>query len=78
LPVRYRDESHITIGDSVMYCTGPRLHLSNTEEVEDFTLVRKFIKDEKTDTYCLVGMLRQQEGENSNPYNFHCSSAVLA
>jgi hypothetical protein len=78
LPVRYQDETHITIGDSVMYCTGPRLHLSNTEEVGDFTLIRKFIRDEKTDTYCLVGMLRQQEEEHSNPYNFHCSSAVLA
>ncbi|MDR2727348.1 MAG: alanine-tRNA synthetase second additional domain-containing protein [Deltaproteobacteria bacterium] len=78
LPIRYHDETHIMIGDSVMHCTGPRLHLRNTEEVEDFRLIRKFIRDEKTDTYCLVGMLHHQSAGNGSSYNFHCSSAVLA
>ena len=58
LPVRYSDETHIMIGDDLVYCTGPRLHLGNTAEVENFRLVPRFIPDSKTQTYCLVGLLR--------------------
>ena len=76
LPVRYHDETHIMLGDAVMHCTGPRLHVRNTEEVENFRLIRKFIRDEKTDTYCLVGILHQQDA--GTPYNFLSSSAVLS
>ena len=78
LPIRYHDETHIMIGDSIMYCTGPRLHLRDTGEVEGFRLIRKFIRDEKTNTHCLVGILQQQEGNKGDLYNFHCSSVVLS
>ena len=56
-PVCYHDDAHIMIGTSVIYCSGPRLHLRNTSEVKDFTLIKRFIKDVKTGTYCLVGLL---------------------
>jgi len=77
LPVRYHDETHIMIGDAVLHCSGPRLHVRSTEEVEDFRLIRAFIRDEKTDTYCLVGMLQPQETVN-DPYSFQRSSSVLS
>ena len=76
LPIRYHDETHIMIGDSIMHCTGPRLHLRNTEEVEDFRLIRRFIRDEKTDTYCLVGILQLQGTGSGNPYNFNYTAAL--
>jgi len=76
LQVRYHDETHIMLGDSIMHCTGPRLHVRNTEEVEGFRLIRKFIRDEKTDTYCLVGILHQEDA--GAHYNFLYSSTVLS
>jgi len=60
LPVCYADESHILIGDLNIYCTGPRLHVRNTSEISVFRLVPRFIRDDKTDTWCLVGILRNK------------------
>ena len=57
LPVSYYDECHITIGDTIVECSGPRLHIHNTSEVENFSLIKRFIKDNRTNTYCLVGLL---------------------
>jgi hypothetical protein len=77
LDVHYLDENHIKIGDSVTPCSGPRLHLHNTSEVEGFSLVKGFVRDEKTDTWCLVGMLRPAEERADSLRNFHSSSALL-
>lgn len=63
LGVHYHDETNIVIGDKVIYCTGPRLHVRNTSEVKDFRLVEQFIRDEGTDTYCLIGLLGQDEAD---------------
>lgn len=71
LPVRYHDESHILIGDSMMHCSGPRLHLRNTSEVRDFHLLQEFIRDPKTDTYCLVGILGHADNESCALNNFY-------
>lgn len=77
LPVRYHDEGHIAIGDTLMLCSGPRLHMSNTSEVTNFKLIRHFIRDEKTDTYCLVGLLGNQEEEAGKLNNFQFSNSDL-
>ena len=78
LQVRYLDESHIMIGDSVTPCAGPRLHVRNTSEVEGFSLVRKFVRDEKTGTYCLVGILHHPEESAHILHNFHSGGALLS
>lgn len=72
LVVQYHDETNILIGDKMIYCTGPRLHVRNTSEVKDFQLIERFIRDEKTDTYCMVGLLKQGESDISqlNSYDF--------
>ncbi len=61
LAVRYCDETNILLGDDKVYCTGPRLHVRNTSEIKYFKLLEHFIRDEKTDTYCLVGLLKSDE-----------------
>lgn len=61
LTVHYHDETNIVIGDEVTYCTGPRLHVRNTSEVKGFRLIERFIRDEKTDTWCLIGLLDHEE-----------------
>lgn len=61
LPISYADEDHIAIGPHPFPCTGPRIHLSNTAEIENFRIVPEFIYDELHDTYCLVGFVGEPQ-----------------
>lgn len=62
LPVTYVDEHHISIGDSVQICDGPRVHVHRTGQVENFRLMNHFIYDRFKKRYLLVGCV----GENSD------------
>lgn len=72
LPVSYYDEDHIIIGERVIECDGARLHVSNTSEVQNFSLVKRFVPDPKTNTWCLVGLIdnNSDEIENRNTLYF--------
>ena len=73
LDVCYYDEDHILIGDTIVPCNFPRLHVLNTSEVEKFTLVKRFVPDPKTNTYCIVGVLSNDENiaiDNLNTLHF--------
>lgn len=62
LPVSYVDESHISIGDRVHRCRGPRTHISHTGEIKGFKLLHEFIHDGFNSEYLLVGFV----GEDSD------------
>ena len=72
MPVSYYDENHIKIGDKLVVCDGPRLHVSNTSKVLNFSLVKRLIKDPKTSTWCLVGLIdnNSEDLENRNTVHF--------
>ncbi len=57
LPVAYYDEDHIKLGEYIVDCDGPRLHVRNTKEITEFSLVKEMIKDPKTNSYCLIGLI---------------------
>ncbi|MDO5734083.1 MAG: alanine-tRNA synthetase second additional domain-containing protein [Eubacteriales bacterium] len=57
LPISYKDDYHITIGDIVHYCTGPRMHVEATGDIKHFTLHPEFIKESITGRYQLVGIV---------------------
>ena len=61
LPVTYLDDSHITIGQSVHRCRGPRTHVSHTGEIKGFRLLHSFVHDAFNNVYLLVGFV----GEDS-------------
>ena len=61
LGISYVDDSHIKIGDNVSICTGPRLHVKNTSEIENFRLSKDFIYDDKSKTYLLVGLVGSED-----------------
>ena len=61
IPITYVDESHISIGDSVQPCDGPRVHVHRTGQIENFHLMHHFIYDRFKKRYLLVGCV----GENS-------------
>jgi len=56
--VAYFDERHIKLGDFQPFkCSGPRIHLTNTSEIEDFRLLKEFTYDRLNNTYALVGLV---------------------
>ncbi len=55
LSVSYYDENHVQIGEMVLECLGPRMHVSSTGKIEDFTLVKDYPIDPGTGYYMLVG-----------------------
>ena len=63
LPVTYVDDHHISIGDSVQICDGPRVHVHRTGQVENFRLLDHFIYDRFTKSYLLVGCVGEKSDE---------------
>lgn len=57
LPVSYFDDSHIMIGDQIHFCTGPRMHVERTGEIENFQLYHEFIREQITGRYLMVGLV---------------------
>jgi len=61
VPITYVDENHITIGDKLQMCSGPRIHVNRTGQIQGFKLLDHFIYDRFKNRYLLVGCV----GENS-------------
>ena len=57
LPISYLDDTHILIGDQRHFCTGPRMHVESTGEIENFRLYHEFIRDSITGNYLMVGLV---------------------
>ncbi len=55
--IAYVDENHIRIGDLLVNCTGPRIHLKRTGEVENFRLMPEFRWDPVQQLYIMVGLV---------------------
>lgn len=72
LDISYYDEDHIMLGEKIMTCDGPRFHVSNTSEIENFTLVKEFIYDPASKTYCMVGVVDDftKDLKNRNTHYF--------
>lgn len=57
LGISYQDDTHIHIGDISHYCTGPRVHMKSTGEIENFQLHKEFLQDPVTNRHLLVGLI---------------------
>lgn len=66
MDISYYDEDHIIIGGKIIPCDGPRFHVKNTSEIKDFSLVREFVHDPETNTYCLIGLVDNYMGDLKN------------
>jgi tRNA A37 threonylcarbamoyladenosine biosynthesis protein TsaE len=67
--INYCDEEHIKIGDFRITCTGPRIHLRNSAEVENFHLIHELKYDPFSKLYLLVGLVGTDYPENLNDLN---------
>jgi hypothetical protein len=67
--VSYYDDQHISIGDCKIICTGPRIHLRNATEIENFHLIHEFEYDPLSGIYLLVGLVGTDYPVNLNDLN---------
>ena len=58
----YVDDHHVLIGSDLHKCSGPRIHVGHTGQVENFRLMHHFIYDRLKRRYLMVGCV----GENSD------------
>ena len=62
IAVAYNDEDHIKFGNyEPVMCNGPRIHVSNTGEIENFRLLKEFRYDSLSKSYSLVGLVGTEE-----------------
>lgn len=57
LPVCYVDDGHIRFGEKLHHCTGPRMHVSSTGQVKNFSLLPEFKFDPIDGKFLLVGLV---------------------
>ena len=55
--VNYLDDEHIKIGDYKYVCTGPRIHMNRTGDVEGFQLISDFKVDPRTGFFLMAGLV---------------------
>jgi len=63
VPITYVDDTHISIGDTVCKCDGPRFHVKRTGQIENFRLMKHFIYDRFKRRYLLVGCVGEKSDE---------------
>ena len=64
LPVTYIDNHHVSIGGASHPCTGPRIHVTHTGQIQNFHLLHHFIYNRFTREYLLVGCVGDMAVEN--------------
>lgn len=67
-PLQYHDENHIKMGDRIIKCTGPRLHVCDTGEIKNFRLLKEFKLNHINKLYTIAGLVGPVN-EEETPYN---------
>ncbi len=69
LPISFVDDKHISIGNDIYHCTGPRMHVGSTGEIKNFALLHEFMEDPITKEYYLVGVVSSKGELRTNDLN---------
>ncbi len=69
VPVCYRDDRHIGIGDIVSPCSGPRMHVRSTSEIRQLTLNKELLVEPITERYLLVGIVGEYDQQRISDLN---------
>ena len=66
VPVSYVDDEHIRFGEKLHHCTGPRMHVRYTGEIENFRMVPEVEYDSLSEQYLMVGLIG-----DASPLDYH-------
>ena len=64
LPIVPYDEEHVKIGDYLMHCTGPLMHVESTGKIENFSLMKEFYYEPRFNYYVVAGTVGVKHTEN--------------
>jgi len=56
-----REEDHICIGEDKIFCTGPRMHVGSSGQIENLRLHPEYIYEPIADEYLLVGRVGNRQ-----------------
>jgi len=54
------ESSSISVGDEILKCTGPRIHVRSTGEIKNFRLLKDYFYDSLTGEYGIVGLVGEE------------------
>jgi len=63
VPITYVDDNHISIGERIQPCSGPRIHVPRTSHIQGFRLLDHLIYDQFKRRYLLVGCVGEKSEE---------------
>ena len=63
LRVNYIDDEHIDIGGKKYRCTGPRIHMNRTGQIDGFQLYHDFKIDPRTNFFLLAGVVGEERSQ---------------
>ena len=75
LDVTYHDDMHVSIGGHLHRCTGPRIHVRRTGQIEGFRLLDHFLFDPFERKYLMVGCVGENVEENLKLLERHKQTA---
>jgi hypothetical protein len=61
IPIKAAEGNYIEIGPKSIYCTGKRIHVKRSGDIENFRLVKRFFYDPIIKEYLLVGLTGKEE-----------------
>ena len=61
LRINYCDEDNIFVGEQILPCEGPRLHVKSTGEIENYRLYPELVYDQRYGAWCLVGLVGDED-----------------
>ena len=69
IPISYYDEDHVSIGDKLHPCTGPRIHVRSTGEINNFRLLKEVFYDSIKDRYVVIGLVGERWDKETRDLN---------
>ncbi len=63
MPVCYVDDEHIRFGEKLHHCTGPRMHVSSTGQIENFRMLHEMKFDPISGKFLMVGLIGEDTGD---------------
>lgn len=69
LPVAFYDEDHVKIGELIHPCTGPRIHVRSTGEIENFRLLEEIFYDSMHEMYLIIGLVGERWDSETRDLN---------
>jgi len=63
IPIAQVDDEHIRMGDRVISCSGPRIHVSSTGQIKGFRMEKEIMYDRLDDHYLIAGLVGDEDGD---------------